>query len=59
MVGNNETLEEVRLLLMRRELTGKVILNCRRGLIEEFDVTEKHRPAWKERLHDAKKDSKG
>lgn len=53
MVGNRETLEHVRALAQSRELTGQIILHCRRGKIEALEIREKVEAPWKARLTEA------
>lgn len=44
---NIDTLEEVRVEVIGTSLTGKVILHCHRGTIEDIEVDTRRPPPWK------------
>ncbi len=45
--SNAATLEEVRVEVIGTSFTGKIVLNCLDGRIENYEVTEKRAPSWK------------
>lgn len=46
---NAETLEEVRCEIIGTTFTGRIILDCHRGRIEDVYVRTPHTPPWKRR----------
>lgn len=49
-VGNNETLELTRkILVQRQDFTGQITLHVRRGVIQHLEVAEKVDAPWKAR----------
>lgn len=44
---NIATLEEVRVEIIGTSLTGKVILHCHRGTIQDIEVDTRRAPPWK------------
>lgn len=50
MMENDETLEQVRGLLAKRELTGQVVLHCFQGRVEKLEIREAVDAPWRARL---------
>jgi hypothetical protein len=44
---NAVTLEEVRCEVIGTTFTGRILLHCRDGRIENIEVTERRTPPWK------------
>lgn len=45
--GNAATLEEIRRDVIGNTFTGRVVLHCKHGRIEEIEVNQRRPPPWK------------